>query len=103
MLFGKYAKAQKSRAVFFFRCSSLQRPRKSAQWGVTILLPVVIIWFAHADAGLFCGCEILDVTPRAVEPAEPGAVAETDSCIVLLKSETAESRHKRTQTECPDL
>ena len=38
---------------------------------MTILLPVVIIWFAHADAELFCGCEILYVTLRAVEPVEP--------------------------------
>lgn len=59
---------------------------------MTILLPVVIIWFAHADAELFCGCEILYVTPRAVEPADPGAVVETDSYIVLLNSETAESK-----------
>ena len=59
---------------------------------MTILLPVAIIWFAHADAELFCGCEILDVTPRAVEPAEPGTVVETDSYIVFLNSETAESK-----------
>lgn len=29
--------------------------------------------------------------PRAPEPAEPGAAAETDSYIVLLNRETAES------------
>lgn len=56
------------------------------------MLPVVIIWFAHADAGLFCGCEILYVTPRAMEPEEPGTAVETDSYIVFLKSETAESK-----------
>ena len=56
------------------------------------MLPVAIIWFAHADAELFCGCEILYVTPRAMEPAEPGTVVETDSYIVLLNSETAESK-----------
>lgn len=57
------------------------------------MLPVVIIWFAHADAELFCGCEILYVTPRAAEPAELGTVVETDSYIVFLNSETAESKN----------
>lgn len=83
---------QRRKVVFVFRCLSLQSLLKKAQYGVTTLLPVVIIWFAHADAELFCGCEILYVTPRAVEPVEPGAVVETDSYIVFLNSETAESK-----------
>lgn len=65
---------------------------------MTILLPVAIIWFAHADAELFSACEILYVTPRAVEPVDPGTLVETDSYIVLVNRERAQSQ---TQTD-PD-
>lgn len=65
---------------------------------MTILLSVAIIWFAHADSELFCGCEILYVTPRAVEPVHPGTRVETDSYIVSVNSERAQSQ---TQTD-PD-
>lgn len=51
-----------------------------------------IIWFAYADSELFCGCEILCVALWAVEPVAQGTVVETDSYIVPLNSETAESK-----------
>lgn len=59
---------------------------------MTILLPVAIIWFAHADSELFCGCEILYVTPRAAEPVDPGTLVETDSYIVSVNRERAQSQ-----------
>lgn len=86
-------KCRGAKSSSFSRCLSLQSLLKKAQYGVTTLLPVVIIWFATQAAELFVDVKYLYVTPRAVEPVEPGAVVETDSYIVFLNSETWQNQN----------